>query len=233
MNRLIYSFLALFLVTFTAVGQSVSVAPSRLYYKVNPGQSKAQTVKVTNNSGKKQTFQISFTDFEAPGSNGKSSFLKPGESPNSLVKNISANPSLLELEPGQSRDVQILLELPNLPESNKVKWGALMIKLTKERSEATKLGGNNMGMGIVETVGIVVHVFQTPPSITFSQAEIASFKQEQDANGKDRVVSLLTKNTGETILICGGYIELVNLKTGKKERMQPTGFTIYREDQEK
>ena len=100
-----------------------------------------------------------------------------------------------------------------------------MVKLTKERSEATKLGPDNMGMGIIETVGIVIHVFQTPPTITFSQAEIASFK-ELPATDKGRTISILTKNTGETILICAGYVELVNLRTGKKERMKPNGFTI-------
>ncbi len=225
MNKLINCFLFL-LLGLTAKAQQVSVSPSRFYYKVPPGSVKAQTLKVSNNSDKKQSFQLTFGDFAAPGSAGKSALMKAGESPNSITKYISANPAFFELEPGQSKDVQILLELPNLPESNKAKWGTLLVKLAKEKSEATKLGGNNVGMGIVETFQFVIHLFQTPPNITNKQAEIVEMKQIPGTNSTDKVISILTKNTGEAILDCASYVELVNLKTGKKERLKPAAFTV-------
>ncbi|WP_207427933.1 molecular chaperone [Pedobacter sp. SYSU D00535] len=226
MNKAINALLFLVILISTVRAQSVSVAPSRIYYKVNPGESKTQSLKITNNSSKKQAFQITFGDFAAPGSTGKSTLLKPGESPNSLAKNISANPSFFELEAGESKDVQVILELPNLPESNKVKWGTMLIKLAKERSEAANLGSNSVGMGIIETFQFVVHLFQTPPSVTLKQAEIVSFKQVDGVTPTERAVAIVTKNTGEAILDCASYVEYVNLKTGKKERLKPAGFTV-------
>jgi len=80
-----------------------------------------------------QSFELTFGDFAAPGSAGKFTLLKAGESPNSITKYISANPAFFELEPGQTKDVQILLELPNLPESNKAKWGTLLVKTCQRK----------------------------------------------------------------------------------------------------
>lgn len=221
------SAIAFFLIaTGASFAQNISVAPSRFYYKVNPGGLKTQTLKVTNNSSTKEAFVISFGDFEAPGSAGKSTLMKPGESPNSLVKFISANPSYLEIEPGKSQDVQVTLQMPNLPEANKVKWGTLMVKLDRKKANINDLGGKDVGMGILETVQFVVHVFQTPPNVTFKQAEIVSLKQIFGENPSEKTISILTKNTGEAILDCAAYIELVNLGTGKKERMKPSAFTV-------
>jgi len=206
--------------------QSVSIAPSRMYFKVAPGQVKSQILKVTNNSRDKQSFSISFGDFAAPGSQGKSVLLKPGESPNSITKNVSATPAFFELEPGKSKDVQILLELPNLPESNKVKWGTVLVKLVKEKTAANKGDASTVGMGILETFQFVVHLFQTPPNITNKQAEIAEMKQVKGTTPDEKSISILTKNTGDAIIDCASYVELVNLKSGKKDRLKPAAFTV-------
>lgn len=225
-TKFLSSVALLFLLSFGSNAQNISVAPSRFYYRVNPGGVKSQVLKVTNNSKVKESFAISFGDFSAPGSAGKSVLMKAGESPNSLVKYISANPSYFEVEPGKSMDVQVTLEMPNLPESNKVKWGTLMLKIDKNRANASNLGANDVGMGILETFQFVVHIFQTPPNVTFKQAEIVSLKQVAGDKPGDRAISLFTKNTGDAILDCAAYIELVNLGTGKKERMKPAAFTV-------
>jgi len=226
MNKYFYSLILFLCITTVAFAQSVSIAPSRLYFKQAPGSSKTQTLKITNSSKNKQSLEIKFGDFEATGSAGKSTMMKPGESPHSITKYISANPNFVEVEPGQTKEVQILLDLPNIPDAAKVKWGTVMISLVRERKSASAQGGNNMGMGILETFQFVVHVFQTPPNITNRSAEIVEMKQTQGKTPSDKVISILTKNTGEAVLDCASYIDIVSLKTGKKERLKPTAFTI-------
>lgn len=225
-TKFLNSLLFILFLTISVNAQNISVAPSRFYYKVNPGGLKSQVLKVTNNSKTKESFVVTFGDFSAPGSAGKSTLMKPGESPNSLSKYISANPSYFELEAGASQDVQVIVEMPNLPESNHVKWGTLMLKIEKSRTKANDLGGKDVGMGILETFQFVVHVFQTPPNITFKQAEIMSLKEIKTDKPTEKAIAMLTKNTGDAILDCAAYIELVNLGTGKKERMKPSGFTV-------
>src|SRR5258708_3680273 len=105
-----------------AHAQNVAIAPSRLYYKVGVGEYKNQTVSITNSSSVKQSFSVSFADFEAPGTAGKSKFMDAGESENSCSKWLSVTPSFFEIEPGKTQQLQVLLQVPNLPEANKVKW---------------------------------------------------------------------------------------------------------------
>jgi P pilus assembly chaperone PapD len=230
MKKIIYLLFTLTIAhTQLSIGQNVSVSPSRFYYKTAPGETKKQILHVTNSSSSRQSFNISFADFAAPGLNGKTQLLKAGESDHSIAGYMSASPSFFELDAGKSQDVQVVMDLPNLPEANKVKWGTLMIKLTKERTEANAAEKDGVGMGILETFQFVVHLFQTPPSITLRQAEITGFKEITQAADTGRTLSLITANTGEAILDCATYLEFSNTKNGYEERTKPAAFTVLPE----
>lgn len=219
--------LAVFLfTTLCASAQSVSLSPSRVYFKASPGETKKQTVHVTNNSDAKQSFTVTFGDFSATGTDGKTQIMKAGESEHTCSHYMNASPSFFELAPGGSQDVEVIIDLPNLPEANKVKWGTMMLKLTKEKTEANNGSKDGVGMGIVETFQFVVHIFQTPPSVTLKQAEIENFKELSATTDSVRTLALITKNTGETILDCATYLEFSNLKTGYEQRTKPAAFTM-------
>ena len=209
--------------------QSVSMSPSRLYYKAAAGETKKQVGHVTNNSTSVQSFTISFGDFAAPGIDGKTTMLKPEESEHACHAYMSASPSFFSLEPGKTQDVQVIIDLPNLPEANKVKWGTMILKLEKERDAASSAGKDGVGMGLLETFQFVVHIFQTPPTVTLKQAEITSFKEGAVQDGAIRTLEVITKNTGDAILDCAAYIEFSNLQTGYEERSKPAAFTVLPE----
>jgi P pilus assembly chaperone PapD len=210
----------------TVHAQNVSIAPSRLYYKVSPGEYKSQTVTVTNNSSTSQSFTISFADFEAPGSEGKSKFMEIGESENSCSKWVSATPSFFEIGPGQTQQITVLLQVPNLPDANKVKWSAMKIKLAKEKQSTTLNDPKAVGMGITETFQFAVHIFQSPPSVVYKNADIESFKEITTKADTARVLTLAVKNSGDAILDCASYLELTNLQTGDEKRLKPFAYTI-------
>ena len=221
-----YLIVITFFVLTNVSAQNVAIAPSRLYYKVGLGEYKNQTVTVTNSSNMKQSFTVSFADFEAPGSEGKSKFMNVGESVNSCSKWLSATPSFFEIEPGQSQQIQVLLQVPNLPDANKVKWSAMKIKIAKEKGKAQQADPTSYGMGVTETFQFVVHIFQSPPSVTFKNAEITSFKDVTTKDDSSHVLSLFVKNTGDAILDCASYLEVTNLQNGTQERLKPFAYTI-------
>jgi len=211
---------------FSASAQSVSLSPSRVYFKASPGEIKKQIVHVTNNSDVNQSFSVTFGDFAAPGIDGKTQMMKAGESAHSCSEYMNASPSFFELAPGKSQDVEVIMDLPNLPEANKVKWGTMMLKLTKEKTEANTATKDGVGMGILETFQFVVHIFQTPPSVTLKQAEIENFKEISAQSDSVRTLALISKNTGEAIIDCATYLEFSNLKTGYELRTKPAAFTM-------
>jgi P pilus assembly chaperone PapD len=213
-------------ITVCINAQNVSIAPSRLYYKVGLGEYKSQVVTITNNSSARQSFTITFADFEAPGTEGKSKFMEIGESENSCSKWMSASPSYFEIEAGQSQQVTVLLQVPNLPDANKVKWSAMRIKLAKEKQSASLDDPKAVGMGITETFQFVVHIFQSPPSVTYKNAEIESFKEIASIPGAPGALTLMVKNSGDAILDCASYLEVTNLQTGDEKRLKPFAYTI-------
>ncbi len=216
----------LFLVNIAAFGQNVSISPSRLYYKTAIGEYKTQEVNVTNSSTVKQAFTISFSDFEPSGSEGKSKFMKQGESEHSCSQWLSATPSFFELEPGQTQKIQVLIQVPASPEANKVKSAAMQVKLAKERKGTDGADKNSMGMGITETFQFIVHVFQTPPTVVNKSAELVSFKEITLPGDTVRTLALKVVNNGESILDCASYLEYTQTQNGEEHRQKPFAFTL-------
>ena len=214
---------------FSVSGQNVSMSPSRVYFKAAAGETKKQKVHVTNNSTAPQSFTVSFGDFAAPGIDGKTQLLKAGESAHSCRSYMSASPSFFTLEAGKEQDIEVIIDLPNLPEANSVRWGTMILKLEKERNEASNMEKEGVGMGLLETFQFVVHIFQTPPTVTLKQAEITSFKENTVAGNSIRILEMITKNTGDAIIDCAAYLEFSNYKTGYEERTKPVGFTVLPE----
>src|SRR5438045_1244886 len=106
MKKNFYSIIVLLLAGFQlsiincqlSIAQSVSVSPSRFYFKAAPGETKKQVLHVTNTSPNRQSFTISFGDFSVPGIDGKTKMLKAGESEHSCSNYMSASPSFFELD---------------------------------------------------------------------------------------------------------------------------------------
>ncbi len=204
--------------------QNVSVSPSRLYFNAGIGEYETQEVMVTNNSDKPQSFQVSFADFEARGNTGKSDIMKAGESEHSCADWLSASPSFFTLNAGESKKVKVLLQVPNTPEANQVKWAVMSIKLAHERTAPQEKGENIIGFGIVQTFQFIIHIFQSPPTVTYKDAQITSFKT-YEKDGK-KYFYLEVKNTGDAILDCASYIEITNLQNGESNRLDVKAFTV-------
>ena len=209
-----------------ANAQNASISPSRLYYKTPVGEYKVQEVSITNSSTRNQSFIVSFGDFEASGVNGKSKFMKAGESENSCSQWLSADPSFFELGAGQTKKIKVLLQVPASPDANKVKWASMLVKMANEKGGKNESEKDAIGMGVTETFQFVIHIFQSPPSVTLKNAQIESFTEITTDKDSTRIVMLRVNNSGEAILDCVSYLEFTNLGSGLEERQKPIAYTL-------
>ena len=209
-----------------ANAQNTSISPSRLYYKTPVGEYKVQEVSITNSSTHNQSFIVSFGDFEASGVNGKSKFMKAGESENSCSQWLSADPSFFELGAGQTKKIKVLLQVPASPDANKVKWASMLVKMANEKGGKNESEKDAIGMGVTETFQFVIHIFQSPPSVTLKNAQIESFTEITTDKDSTRIVMLRVNNSGEAILDCVSYLEFTNLGSGIEERQKPIAYTL-------
>ncbi len=215
-SLLVISFLPLF-------SQGLSVAPTRIYFSNDLGESQTKKVTIYNKTSEPQSYQVSFIDFEVDNRQGKPVLMKANESTHSISKWISANPSFVTVKPGESMEVQVTLDIPNVPEAKDVKWGAMSIKLAREQVEPLA-SQKQLGMAIVNTFQIVVYLFQNPPSITNRQAEIYEFKRNLLADDQELMLGI--ENTGEAILDCNSYLEYTNLGSGATTKSDKKHFTL-------
>jgi len=217
--------LTIFIVELSA--QSASVSPSRLYYKVAPGGYKSQAIKVTNNGDKLQTFKVDFADFNAPGNKGKTEVMKEGESnERGCSKWLSASPSFFEIATGGTKDIEILLQLPNTPEANKARWAVGIVKLTQENVGGGEKGSDVVGMRIIQSFQFVIHIFQTPPSVVYKEASVIKFYRDTLASDSAVSLKMEVANTGETIIDCAPYLDVINTANGEKTNIKVKGFTV-------
>jgi P pilus assembly chaperone PapD len=200
--------------------QDVSVSPAKLYYNNGRGENKAQLVTIKNNSLNKQTCQVSFCGFESPGNKGKTKMIAADTDKNSCAKWLMAIPSSFDLNAGESKEVSVVLELPNNDEAEKAKWAIMQLNVSSDKPN------QNTDVALSETIKLVIHVFQTPPNLTISKAEIIHFKELINAGDSARTIVLETKNTGKTILVCDPSIELNNMITGEKQNIKTYPFTL-------
>ncbi|MCU4156223.1 hypothetical protein J1N10_09560 [Carboxylicivirga sp. A043] len=227
MKNLVFILMCLVLGGITQVNaQSVSVSPSRLYYKEALGGYKSQKIRVTNNGSSTETFQVVFNNFGSTGNKGKTQLIEEEEYQHGCSQWLSASPAFFELAPGVTQDVEIMLQVPNVPEANTARWAVANVKLSKENTGGQNGAENETGMQIMQTFQFLIHIFQTPPSVTYKEAHITRFVHNGVNASNQQELLMEVENTGETILDCAPYLDVVNLKTGESSRIKSRAFTV-------
>ncbi len=212
---------------FMGVSQSVSVSPSRFYFNVSPGNYKSQKLRVSNNGTKPQSFTVSFSNFNSHGNKGKTQIDTNKVTEHGMADWMSASPAFFELQPGESKDVDLLLQVPNTPEGNTVRWAVTSVKLARENTGPTEKGENITGMAIIPTFSFLIHLFQTPPNVTYTEVAVEKFYEDTiNSNDSLRYLVMDAHNIGDAIANCAPYLDMVNLKNGEKRKVRSKGFTI-------
>lgn len=202
----------------------ISVSPSSLHFKTEPGNIKTMEVKVTNDTKSKYTFQASFNDFTM-GLNGNPVGMKAGESEYGLSKWASINPSYFEVAPGETKKISITVTVPAGAEGMHAAWTVLMLDQVMERAPLSPNGTNNtVALGIAPSIGFGVYVYQNPPGIQADEISIQQFS----IGTKDthRILRMNATNKGQSIGFCTTYVEITNLSSGKQDKLRQQKFTI-------
>jgi|GEM_PF-1158448 len=206
--------------------KGVAVSPSHFHLHIKPGEEKTVKVKITNSTDSKNSFRIRMVDF-AMDNNGKTVFLDPNDS-NSTAISRWANiaPTFVEMEAGESKQINLTVVVPSGQEGYKAAWGVLMVEQEKPREtiDVSNSGGNSVAFGVIPTFAFGVYVYQNPPNVKNTSVEITGFKHEM----KDTLntMKITATNTGDGIAYCTSYIDVTNLKTGYQKRLLVKRFTI-------
>lgn len=202
----------------------LSVSPSTLHFNLTPGKSKSMEVKIKNDTQKKYVFQANFSDF-VMGTNGKPVGQQNGSNRFGLSQWSTISPAYFELAPGETRKVQVTVNVPDGVEYNHAAWTVLMLDEVTKRAPLSPDGtGNTIALGITPSLGFGVYVYQNPPDHALEKIEIENFVFNDST--QTRKLKLSATNSGEGIGFCSSYVELTNLQTGEQQKLKGQKFTI-------
>jgi hypothetical protein len=222
--RVCIAVLLLFNINFL-FGQSASISPSRFYFKQSPGGSSTQLLRVTNNGTRSETFQVTFSNFSSEGNKGKTAVVDDNYE-HGCASWLTASPAFFEVAAGETKDVEIRIQVPAIPEANSVRWAVGNVRLATERTAIEERGADVTGMQIIQTFQFLFHIFQTPPVLQdLKEASVVSFSEVAAVN-EQRRLRIEVKNTGKAIVDCVPYLDLVNTSTGDSRRVLGRPFSV-------
>lgn len=108
-------FLGLFFLNLSLANASLSISPLKHELNINPGESKSEIIKVTNNSNEPVTLYTSREDFIAWDEKGTPSFVKPKDKATdefSLSNWIELENNTLTLAKNETREVRFTVKVP-------------------------------------------------------------------------------------------------------------------------
>ncbi|MDD2565681.1 MAG: DUF916 domain-containing protein [Candidatus Gracilibacteria bacterium] len=108
-------FIVSFLMTLQFANANLSISPLKHEFNVNPGETKSELIRVTNNDNSPITLYTSKEDFIAGDETGTPSFIKPKDKKNdefSLSNWIKLENETITLAKGETREVRFTVNVP-------------------------------------------------------------------------------------------------------------------------
>lgn len=202
--------------------QDFEVAPVVLNYNANPGEIQQATVTIRNHANVRQGFTFNMGDFEV-GADGKKTRIPAGESDRSCANWVTINPSYVELNPNEERQVTVIMTVPDNGTSSK--WGMIYVQAATEQDEDPM--DKQLATGIKVVPRIVVLVNQSPTINENYQGVINNLVEVTTPEDSTRMFKVYVENTGDKIIEANVHLALANLQTAQETKFERTMQRVY------
>lgn len=206
----------------------VSVSPSTLRFNTRPGATQTKTIKITNDTKKKLTYQVMFQDYGL-GPDGKQEIAVNSDYRYALSKYTVVSPTLIELKPHEAKTISVTIDIPPGDANAIAMWTTLVVDQVIDRPKLETPNANNnvVGMGISTGMGFGINVYQNPPNVVTNSVEIESMKYLAANAKQGNRILMRAKNTGDGIGYCLYYIELTNIVNGRQSKLKVKQISIF------
>lgn len=202
----------------------MNVKPVRIDFHLQKGEGAIQPIYITNKFPTKVQFKARFSDWMRD-SMGGHQYYPPGTLSRSIAPYASFNNDVVEIEPGETKEILIRIAIPDTAESmvSEMKWCLVFVESVRENRVLAPTDSSRTSVNTIFRAGI--HILQTPPQMEAEKnLEMLSFSSLPDV---ENTYQILCENTGETQLDCKGYLEISSLATGEKVQTEPIRFPMF------
>ncbi|MFD1142978.1 hypothetical protein ACFQ4C_17765 [Larkinella insperata] len=200
------------------------VSPARLYF--HPEGNTVQTAKlhVNNPTDSRLTLQATFADWRRD-STGSKVYFAPGALPNSCSSMIKVTPSVIDLAPGEERDVLVTFTASKPLTPGQIRNSMLFLTQSNEQELAR---ARSSAPQFVIKMQIGVHVYVLPEGS--AQPDIAITGLDVVKSENQRQVKVQIENGGGTLLESHLRLEYLNLETMEEIKAEPIAVNTMPKD---
>jgi P pilus assembly chaperone PapD len=217
-----FSALALLFAMAAPLDAFVGVDRGELLFTLAPGQGASNRVTVTNSGTERSTVSLAIDDFAIV--DGKPVFDSQAHG-RALAARLTAFPTSFELEPGASREVQVIMDPGDGPFEPGTSWAVLFVQTSRLADMMPPGGDRQVQVRLVERVGVFVFADAEPePRPRPSDVEIVGLER---AEGK---MLLAVRNPSRYLrLVTEGYVVVTPLDGRPAERWPVQTFRLLPE----
>ena len=212
------------ILSFTAFSQDFEVSPVLMSFNADPGEIQKQALSIINHTGRPQKYILKLSDYTVDREGNKKN-VAIGANKHSCIDWITISPSLIELNPNQTANVDIIMTVPK--DGFSTRWCMIGVQAVEEHSAAEV--DKTLSSGVLIVPRIVVLVKQSPKSNRNYKANISNLKEVTKAGEKFRTFEVLITNTGDNIIDASVSLALADMQSAKEEKFPAEKVTVYPE----
>jgi len=214
MNRKLWIFvISILLSTNIAHSQDFEVAPVRLDFNVEPGESQTKVINVKNHSNKKTTYMVLINDF-LPSTDGKRQIMPPNTTRRSAATWLNINPSFFELNPGDQIPIQVSMLVPG--DEYGAAWGMLYIQQAEEQTSWSADKALGAGVKVSGRIGVVL--YQSPASNSNYSVKVTTIQEITKPEDINRKFSATLDNLGDKVTNCKIHLIASDIRTAEEKQ---------------
>lgn len=221
-----WSVLLLFFANSALQSQDFEVAPVLVSFDANPGEIQTKTLTIRNHNNSNTKFLMSLSDYRV-NIDGSKERLPAGSTDRTMNNWLTINPSLIDLNPNESGEVELILTVPN--GGFATRWGMIHVEVAKEQNSSS--ADKNMEAGVLVVPRIVVLMKQSPRSSSNYKGAVTDLREVTRSGDEFRTFEATIKNQGDNILDAKLFLAVANLETMEENQYAPKRMSIYPEQE--
>ncbi len=196
--------------------QGVTVSPSRIFFSVPAGQRFTERIKISNPDSSELVLNASLKDWFRD-SLGNKIYFPSASLPHSNAGWMRVFPSQIILQPGESKEVTVTVEVPEAPPP--VTNSMLFLTQVNTRPPVEKTDPLGRKVAVLIKIEIGIHLYNTLPSFTKKDIQFVNVEERTSLKDSMRVVAAVLHNAGEVPTDAFLRFELTHKETGKSIKL--------------
>ncbi|WP_018627725.1 hypothetical protein [Niabella aurantiaca] len=203
--------------------QGVSVTPSRIFFSTPAGQSATRQIKISNTDKAVLILNARLKDWYRD-SLGNKIYAEAGSLPASNARWMRVDPLQLVLQPGETKEVTVSIQVPEQPVP--VTNSMLFLSQVNERKPVTGLDASGKKVAVIIKVEVGVHLYNTLPGLGRKDLEFTTFGDNGFITDSIRQLVITIRNNGEVPTDATLRFELTNKSSGDNIRLPSRAISM-------